>query len=128
VLPFDLNFNFYYRGITGDAWTTQYRTSRYNQGRVTFFAEPRGSSHYTLVNNLDVRLEKIFTLANKYRLGFMFDVFNVFNDDSISSWGTRIGNSPTWFQDGTTYPTTDGHELYSISRPRQARVGVRLIF
>jgi hypothetical protein len=128
VLPFDINFNFYYRGITGDAWTTQYRTSRYNQGRVTFFAEPRGSNHYTLVNNLDVRLEKIFTLANKYRLGFMFDIFNVFNDDSISSWGTRIGNSPTWFQDGETYPSTDGHELYSISRPRQARVGVRLIF
>ena len=51
-----------------------------------------------MVNNLDLRLEKIFTLAKKYRLGVMVDVFNVFNDDTITSWGTRIGNSAT----GTT--------------------------
>jgi hypothetical protein len=128
VLPLDINFNFYYRAITGNAWTTQYRTQRFTQGRVTFFAEDRGSNQYELVNNLDIRLEKIFTLATKYRLGIMVDVFNVFNDDTITSWGTRIGNSATWYQDGVTYPSTDGHELYSISRPRQARVGIRLIF
>jgi Carboxypeptidase regulatory-like domain/TonB dependent receptor-like, beta-barrel len=125
VLPFDINFNFYYRGITGDAWTTRLRTGAFNQGRITFFTEPRGSHHYPLVNTLDLRLEKVFTLAQKYRLGVIVDIFNVFNDDSISSWGTRIGYD--WYTDGT-YPSTDGHELYSINRPRQARVGVRLIF
>jgi hypothetical protein len=128
VLPFDINFNAYYQAITGNAWTTQYRTGRYNQGRITFFAEPRGSNHYPMVNLLDIRLEKVFTLAQRYRLGLMVDVFNVFNNNTITSWGTRIGNSTTWYQDGVTYPTTDGHELYNIVRPRQARVGVRLIF
>jgi hypothetical protein len=128
VLPFDINFNAYYQGITGNAWTTQYRTSRYNQGRVTFYAEPRGSHHYPMVNLLDVRLEKVFTLAQKYRLGLMVDVFNVFNNNTVTSWGNRIGNSTTWYQDGVTYPSTGGHELYNIVRPRQARVGVRLIF
>lgn len=124
VLPFDINFNVYFRGITGDAWTTRVRTSRFNQGRITFFAEERGANHYPMVKNLDLRLEKIFTIAKKYRLGVMADVFNVFNDDTITSWGTRIGYD---WNEGD-YSSTDGHELYSIVRPRQARVGLRLIF
>ena len=125
VLPLDINFNFYFRGITGNAWTQRYRTARLNQGRVTFFTEPRGSEHYPMRKILDLRLEKVFTIAKKYRLGVMFDVFNVFNDDTVTSWGTRIGYD--WFDDGS-YPSTGGHELYGLSDPRQARVGLRLIF
>ena len=124
VLPLDINFNVYFRGITGNAWTTRVRTSRFNQGRITFFAEERGANHYPMAKNLDLRLEKIFTIAKKYRLGVMADVFNVFNDDTINSWGTRIGYD---WNEGD-YPSTDGHELYSIASPRQARVGLRLIF
>ncbi len=124
VLPFDISFNAYYRGITGNAWTTRIRTGRYNQGRITFLAEPRGANHYPMQHILDLRLEKIFTLAGKYRLGLLVDVFNVFNADTITSWGTRIGYD--WIPGET--PSTDGHELYGIVRPRQARVGVRVIF
>jgi hypothetical protein len=124
VLPFDINFNFYFRGITGNAWTTRVRTSYFNQGRITFFAEQRGANHYPMAKNLDLRLEKVFTLAKKYRLGLMVDVFNVFNEDTINNWGTRIGYD---WNEGD-YPSTDGHELYGIVRPRQARVGLRLIF
>ncbi|HPW17696.1 MAG TPA: TonB-dependent receptor [Candidatus Aminicenantes bacterium] len=124
VLPLDINFNFYYRGITGDAWTQRYRTSRLNQGRVTFFTEPRGSNHYPMRHTLDLRLEKVFTVAKKYRLGVMLDVFNVFNDDTITSWGTRIGYD--WYPGD--WPSTNGHELYGFAEPRQARVGFRLIF
>jgi hypothetical protein len=125
VLPFDINFNAYFRGITGDAWTTRYRTPRLEQGRVTFFTEPRGSHHYPMTKILDLRLEKVFTLASKYRLGLMVDVFNVFNADTLTSFGTRIGYD--WYTDGT-YSSTDGHELYGIIRPRQARIGIRVIF
>jgi hypothetical protein len=124
VLPLDINFNFYLHSITGNAWTTRVRTSRYNQGRITFFAEPRGSNHYPLVTGLDLRLEKVFTLANKYRLGVIFDIFNVLNDDTITNWGTRHGYD--W--NPGDYPSTDGHELYGFNRPRQARLGIRLIF
>ncbi len=124
VLPFDISFNAYYRGITGNTWTTRIRTSRFNQGRITFLAEPRGANHYPMQHILDLRLEKIFTLAGKYRLGLMVDVFNVFNADTITSWGTRIGYD--WIPGD--YASTDGHELYGIVRPRQARVGVRVIF
>jgi hypothetical protein len=129
VLPFDIQFNAYFRAITGNAWTTRVRTENaFNQGIITFFAEPRGTHHYPMDKELDIRLEKIFTLAKKYRLGLIFDVFNVFNADTITSWGTRIGYD--WVlqgQDGYT-ASTDGHDTPRLVRPRQARVGIRLIF
>lgn len=75
-------------------------------------------------HQLDIRLEKIFTFADKYRLGIMFDVFNLFNSDTITSWGTRW----TYDWEAGIYPSTSGHELYSIVNPRQARLGIRLMF
>jgi hypothetical protein len=125
VIPkIELSVNVYYHGITGNAWTTRYRTSRFTQGRITFFVEPRGSNHYPMDHQIDIRLEKIFTFASKYRLGLMVDVFNLLNSDTITSWGTR------WMYDWipTSYPSTMGHQLYGIVNARQARVGVRLIF
>jgi len=128
VLPFDINLNAYFRGITGNAWASRYRSDRLNQGRVTFFTETRGANHYPMAKILDLRLEKIFTIAKKYRLGVMVDVFNVFNDDTITGWGTRYGLD--WYEPGSEgYPTsTNGHELYGLVDPRQARIGLRLIF
>ena len=124
ILPLNISFNAYFRAITGNAWTTRYRTIPLNQGRVTFFVEPRGSNHYPLLSVLDVRLEKIFTLAKKFRLGVIFDVFNVFNASTIRRWGTRTGYD--WVPGD--YPSTEGHELYNILAPRQARIGIRLVF
>jgi hypothetical protein len=126
VLPLDIYFNAYFQGITGNAWTTTYRSTWLTQGRATVFIEPRGSHHYPMAKTLDVRLEKTFLMAKKYRLGLLVDVFNVFNDHTISSWGTRYGNGADWIPGD--YPSTGGHDLYSIINPRQARVGVRLIF
>ncbi len=125
VLPFDISLTGYFWGITGNSWTTRLLTDAFNQGQITFFTEARGSHHYPMQKMLNLRLEKIFTLAKRYRLGLMFDVFNVFNDDTITSWGTRIGFD--WFTDGT-YPSADGHRLRSISTPRQARLGIRFMF
>ncbi|MGB9835169.1 MAG: TonB-dependent receptor [Candidatus Saccharicenans sp.] len=125
IIPkIELSVNVYYHGVTGNAWTARYRTSRFNQGRVTFFIEPRGSHHYPMDHQIDIRLEKIFTFANKYRLGLMLDVFNLLNVDTITSWGTRWMYD--WYPD--TWPSTSGHQLYGIVNPRQARVGIRLIF
>jgi hypothetical protein len=131
ILPFDISFNVSFRAITGSAWAQRFRTATryapgkyFGQGRVTFYTEPRGSEHYDMQKILDLRLEKIFTLAAKYRLGVMIDVFNVFNTNTIQSWGTRIGYD--WNQGD--YPSTGGHDLYEIVDPRQVRLGIRLIF
>jgi hypothetical protein len=129
VLPFDINFSVAFRAITGSAWAQRFRTKSLNQGRVTFFTEPRGANHYDMQKVLDLRLEKVFTLAQKYRLGLMIDVFNVFNADTIQDWGTRVGYD--WINDTSDsayYQSTQGHDLYSIIKPRQVRLGIRLIF
>ena len=129
VLPLDISLSASFRAITGSAWAQRFRTRRLNQGRVTFYTEPRGSNHYDMQKVLDLRLEKVFTLAQKYRLGVMIDVFNVFNADTIQSWGTRVGYD--WENDTADpgyYQSTQGHELYSIINPRQVRLGIRLIF
>ncbi len=133
VLPFGVYLTGYFRAITGRAWTRRMRTPRpLAQGRVTFFTEARGSNHYPIRKILDLRLEKTFVLAGKYRLGLMLDIFNVFNDDTITSWGTRIDVDwllpPPATDPDEYYSSTDGHTLYGIVRPRQARVGIRLMF
>jgi hypothetical protein len=125
VLPFDIRLNAYFTAISGGTWTAQYRTKVYGTGgRVTFFLEQRGSERYPMQKNLDLRLEKYFVIAGKYQLGVLFDVFNVFNEGDINSWGTRIGYD--WYIDGAT--STDGHDLYGLNLPRRARIGLRLMF
>ncbi|NTV80974.1 MAG: hypothetical protein HGA24_06090, partial [Candidatus Aminicenantes bacterium] len=126
----DLNISAYYRGVTGNAWTTRFRTGTLNQGRVTALAEPRGSNRYPMQNTVDIRLEKIITFAKKYQVGLLFDVFNLLNADTITSWGTRIGSGAQWYASSSQYytPSTNGHDLYNILNPRQVRLGLRLIF
>jgi hypothetical protein len=134
IIPvINVALNAYYHAITGNSWTTRYATAPLGQGIVSFFIEPRGSHHYPMASLLDLRLEKIFTLAGRYRLGLIFDVFNIFNNDSVAGagyeagWGTTYGFGATWLP-AVTYPSTDGHTLYSIVQPRSARLGVRFTF
>jgi hypothetical protein len=127
VIPWaDVSMSFYFRAISGYPWTTRCRTERLAQGLVTFFAEPRGSHGYDMQKILDVRLEKIFTLGGKYRLGLIADVFNVFNANTITSWGTLVNSD--YFLTPETNPSADGHAIQSILTPRQARLGIRFIF
>jgi len=128
ILPLDIHLTAYFRAITGNAWTRRFRTGWFNQGRITFFTEARGSNHYPIYKILDVRLEKTFMIAEKYRLGVMADVFNVFNDDTVTSWGTRIDYDWLLPTDPDYYASSDGHDLYGIVTPRQVRLGIRLMF
>jgi hypothetical protein len=60
-------------------------------------------------------------------LGAFIDVFNVLNDNTITSWGTRIDYD--WIADDPAYsPSTLGHDLYGLVLPRRARLGLRFIF
>jgi len=128
VIPgVEVAVNVGFQALSGNTWTTRYTTERLAQGRVTFFIEPRGSHHYDMTKILDMRFEKIFSFSGRYRLGLILDVFNVFNSSTITSWGTGYGSGATYFAP-SVYPSTDGHNLNAIVRPRQARLGIRLIF
>ncbi len=131
VLPYDFNLTMHFHAITGDSWQAVKRSPRFNQGRITFNAEQQGSHHYPIAPILDMRLEKTFTIAQKYRIGIMADIFNVFNDDTITNWGTVLGESyfpENYYPDLGGYTSTEGHYLYSFQRARQFRIGLRFTF
>jgi hypothetical protein len=133
ILPLDIWFNAHFSYISGDTWTKRIRARFTVDGErlaqtTTFFAEPHGSRRYDAHGNLDIRLEKSFTFAEKYRIGIMMDIFNVFNDDTITIWGTRWGYDWLPHQYESDSPGPDGHEVYSLVQPRAIRLGVRFFF
>jgi len=125
ILPLDIHFNAYFRYLTGNNYTRGVQF-RLDQGRRTIFSEPMGSRRYENRAILDLRLEKTFKFADRFRLGLMMDVFNLFNDDSITSWGTTINSS--WFPDLSQYGSSEGHKVYGLVSPRAIRLGIRLFF
>lgn len=126
ILPLDIHFNAYFRHITGRTYTRGARF-RLDQGRRTILTEKKGSRRYENQTTLDLRIEKTFMFKDRFRLGLMLDIFNVFNDDSITSWGTTVNS--TWFPDDpTAYPSSDGHRVYSLVSPRAIRLGIRFFF
>lgn len=122
VLPFDIWFNAYFSYISGNTYTRAIRPSL-DQGRNTIFTEERGSQRYSDLMSLDLRLEKTFTFDEKYRIGFMIDIFNVFNYDTIDDWGTWAGVD--W---NPGDPGPDGHYVYGLTDPRAVRLGIRVFF
>ncbi|MFQ5722715.1 MAG: hypothetical protein ACE5GI_09515, partial [Candidatus Aminicenantales bacterium] len=125
ILPFGIYFNAYFSYISGNTYTRRIRV-RLDQGRRYIFTEPRGSRRYPARWNLDLRLEKTLRIAEKHRIGLMMDVFNVFNNDIITSWGTQAGYD--WLPNDPTAPGPDGHKVYGLVNPRAIRLGIRFFF
>lgn len=125
ILPFEIHFNAYFSYITGNNYTRRARY-RLDQGRETIYTEAAGSRRYENRTNLDLRIEKTFMIADKYRIGLMIDIFNVFNTDTITSWGSRTEYD--WYEDLSEYPASDGHQVYGLVNPRAIRLGVRFFF
>lgn len=127
VLPLNIYFNAYFSYITGNTYTMQMRP-RLDQGRRYILLEQKGSRRYPARTNLDLRIEKTFNLAQKFRLGFMIDIFNVFNSDTVTRWGSRVDYDWTPHSVDPTAPGPDGHTVYGLVPPRAIRIGVRLFF
>ncbi|MEA2004920.1 MAG: TonB-dependent receptor [Acidobacteriota bacterium] len=122
ILPLNIWFNTHFTVISGNTYT-RYIRPRLDQGRATIYTEPHGSHRYSTRVNLDLRLEKTFILEDRYRLGLMMDIFNVFNSDTITRWGAQAGYDWT-----PSDPGPDGHKIYGLVSPRAIRLGIRLLF
>lgn len=127
ILPLDIHFNAYFRYITGRTYTRQIRP-RFPQGRRYISTEQRGSRRYPNRTTLDLRLEKTFMVSEKYRIGLMMDIFNVFNSDTITSWGTRVDYNWDPHEFVPDAPGPDGHTVYGLVEPRAIRLGIRFFF
>ena len=85
----------------------------FNQGPISFFAEPRDTRRFDTIRYLDFRLGKFFNIG-KHRLEAVADLFNAFNQNIITNLNPNTGSA-------TGNPT-------DILGPRVLRLGARWTF
>ena len=85
----------------------------FNQGPISFFAEPRDSNSFDTIKYVDFRLGKFFTIG-RHRIEINADFFNLTNSNVITNLNVNTGSS---FQNP-----------FSILGPRVFRIGARYTF
>ena len=117
VLPFDIIVNHYFQylyGLTllpGDGYRTGGRWARTVrapvQGSPTVKIEKIGTNKLPDTINLDIKLEKQFTIKDEYRIGILVDVVNIFNrgkeTDLVSLITSSNFGKATRFNPGRLY-------------------------
>ena len=86
---------------------------------------PRGAAHLPNLRQLDLRIEKNFTLGGSNRIGIYSDLANIFNQGIVNNVVTR--STTATLPDGTAFPLpydTPG----GLQAPRQIRIGARWSF
>jgi len=111
-LGFDFSPRFTYQ--SGWNWTPYVQVSEI-AGSPWVFLEPRGSRRLPAQVALDLRLEKLFTLTARYKLGLILDAFNIFN--------RGVANGLYGQVNGANYGKAS-----SVCDPRYFRVGTRFFF
>jgi hypothetical protein len=86
----------------------------FNQGPISFFAEPRDFRDFDTITYVDFRIGKFFNIGKGQRLEVNADFFNLFNSNVITNLNPNTGGS---FNDPT-----------SILGPRVFRIGARYTF
>ena len=139
----ELSLNGYFRSISGGTYApyVQLSGSATNYSATGYFfassagrrpsLEPRGNQRLPTVNILDLRAEKIFTVAKDHKISVYADIFNALNNDTITSvfnnvGGTSVFNPPPAAVGSTTVVPYNGPA--SVTAPRQIQIGARWTF
>ena len=85
----------------------------FNQGPITFFAEPRDAHRFPTLRTMDFRVAKFFTVGRQ-RLEVIGDFFNLFNVSTVTGVNPNSG--------------TDFTQPTDILGPRVFRIGGRWTF
>jgi outer membrane receptor protein involved in Fe transport len=85
---------------------------------VTILAEPRSAYAMPAVNDLQIRVDKDFTLPNRQSVRLSLDMFNIFDTGTVL---TVLNNSTTQGDAGFAQTNT-------VARPRTFTVGLRYQF
>ena len=121
--PWGINASAYFYYLSGQPYTRVIRSSdlglTLSQGSVTINAEEKGARNLPDRTNLDLRLDKTFTLPGRFgTIELMFDLFNAFNVNTATSLEATSSN-PTLFTFGKTL---------GLMTPRMLRLGLRYAF
>jgi len=118
--PWGINIGGYFRSLAGRRWTRQVSSTilgvDLNQPSETNNAEPRGTHGYPWRNILDLKVEKAFKIG-KVELKLFADIFNVFNDNTVTQEYLTTSNPSQTF----------GMDL-DIVDPRVVRFGAKIEF
>ena len=125
-LPYGFNLSGAFLASSGNPFARVLQVYAPKYGAlVSVLAEPAGSRRDPSFNNLDLRLEKGFSLGGFRRLGLWIDVFNALNTASISIRSSLQGNITATgaFTKNATWLTVG-----SVSSPRSVRLGAKFTF
>ncbi len=114
VLPRDFTISTNLRYFTGQPVAQQVTVRGLNQGTVSVLSQPVGEVRLDNVTLWDIRGSKVFTLAGRYRLEAMLDVFNLLNQSAKTVINANVG--PLF-----------GNPI-AILPPRVARLGLQFRF
>jgi hypothetical protein len=101
------------------------RTANLAQGSPTVYVEPIGTYYYPTTHLTNLRVEKTFQIGDRQRISGMFDLFNIFNVNTVIGVDTLTGVL-TDRQTGQRVPRFD--RPTQIVQPRIFRLGVRYLF
>jgi hypothetical protein len=112
IAPYDIFISPVVTYYSGTPWTKELTL-----GDTSVWIEERdGSNRHDNQLNVDLRVEKAFLIMDRYRLGFIFDAFNLFNDDSVTGYKSYDISSSNYL-----VPS-------SVVDARFYQFGVRLLF
>ena len=125
ILPYEINFGWFYLGHSGFPYQRNYifRQGISEAGEVELvddierFIEPRASRRLPWANNVDLRAEKAFTFGGRYTAAVLFDIFNVFNSNTVRRVETNDEPGERPFE-----------TIRNLKFPRNFRLGFRLDF
>jgi hypothetical protein len=118
VLPWDINLSGFYSFLSGNTYSDYVYVSLPDPegGAAYIMPEPMGSKRYPDQHNLDLQLEKIFTIKGRLRISAMVSAFNIFNADTVNAVNSTVNIADPY------------GSVSSLVNPRVFRAGLRLYF
>lgn len=93
VAPHEVGIASSVRLQSGYQWAPIHRAALPNVGTVPFFLENIENNRSDSVAIIDLRIDKSFTLGDRYQLTGMFDIYNVFNSNPETNFTLRTGSN-----------------------------------
>lgn len=118
VLPWEINLSGFYSFLSGNTYSDYVLVSlpAPEGGSTNVMPEAMGSKRYPAQHNLDLQLEKVFTIKGKLRVSAMISAFNIFNASTVNGLNSTLNISDPY------------GSVFSLVNPRVFRAGVRLYF
>jgi outer membrane receptor protein involved in Fe transport len=118
VLPWEINLSGFYSFLSGNTYSDYVYVSLPDPegGAANIMPEAMGSKRYPAQHNLDLQVEKIFTIKGKLRVSVMVSAFNIFNAATVVGLNSTLNISDPY------------GSVNALVNPRVFRAGMRVYF